>query len=225
MWNDEACCVNINTHKYIIILPFISAAAVHGGVLCAGVLCACALVPYSRCVTAQSLHFTQAVYLKSLCLFSPSPSFSSARCSVPMWIHQSVSALCFFLPLCSDRLTLVFLTQPSLPHLPPHTPPSASASQKATEWESMAQRPAWQDNKNPQRSGEFFFPPSPFKLYHEMTASEARWARRAGAKNPTRVIPAAFLLLRGSSQPPWYPFPQETSAASLHKLRRALAPF
>lgn len=99
MWNDEACCVNINIHKYIIILPFISAAAVHGGVLCAGVLCACALVPYSRCVTAQSLHFTQAVYLKSLCLFPPLPlSLRPAvlcRCG-----YTNRSPLCVFFYLC-----------------------------------------------------------------------------------------------------------------------------
>lgn len=76
-------------------------------------------------------------------------------------------------PLCCDRLSQsVSHTHPGTPHphpssFPPpshptlpHPPPPPLlllASEKTTEWESMAQRPAWQDNK-PQRRGEFFFP-------------------------------------------------------------------
>lgn len=90
-----------------------------------------------------------------------------------IWILVSSAVFSSSPPLCCDRLSQsVSHTHPGTPHphpssFPPpshptlpHPPPPPLlllASEKTTEWESMAQRPAWQDNK-PQRRGEFFFP-------------------------------------------------------------------
>lgn len=47
------------------------------------------------------------------------------------------------------------ISHPSSHPTPSTTPLLLLASEKTTEWESMAQRPAWQDNKPQRRRGEF----------------------------------------------------------------------
>lgn len=105
----------------------------------------------------------------------PPPTSSSSSCSVVFFstfVLWSALPSLFLTPTPVPPLLstphhyhhLLLLLHPTLPypihHPPPPPPPPPPllllASEKTTEWESMAQRPAWQDNK-PQRRGEFFF--------------------------------------------------------------------